>query len=213
MPILEWSHAGWCVPDTWMEAEMHAMWVSEQRPTDLHLWMTYLCISSHLPSMLLIGRLWQPSGLRGRSPRPCVMGSGLRSAQLSWRLCQSVWVPLLDRGHSGSLSLNKWPIFPSPVHWPYLCYANSYSSFLFLQPTFLHLKSFSTLLCTLSPLHHHTKYNIAIQSQHTFNNNNDNNKNIMVFIIFNSSRISIMGGKKNPNETGISNWLFFFLYI
>lgn len=26
-PILAWSHAGWCAPDTWMEAETRAMWI------------------------------------------------------------------------------------------------------------------------------------------------------------------------------------------
>lgn len=28
IPIQAWSHAGWCVPDSWMEAKMHAMWVN-----------------------------------------------------------------------------------------------------------------------------------------------------------------------------------------
>lgn len=60
--------------------------------------------------MCLSGRLWQPSGVLGRGPRPGVMGSGMRRAQLSRSLCQSVRVPLLDQRHPRSLCLKERPL-------------------------------------------------------------------------------------------------------
>ena len=71
-------------------------------------------------SFHLSGRLWQPSGLLGRGPWFGVLGSGMRLAQLPRSLRQTVWVPLLDRGHPTGLLLKKSPPPYFPLYSPNL---------------------------------------------------------------------------------------------
>lgn len=133
-PILAWSHAEWCVPDTWTVAETHAMWVFSspffcfffytkclQRPHKITApclrvtWNTVYQLE--LIPLCLSGWLWQPSGVFRSGPRPGVMGSRMCPAWLPWSLRQSVWVPLLDWGCLCSQPLKKpppRPLFGSP---------------------------------------------------------------------------------------------------
>lgn len=62
---------------------------------------------AHTPSMCLTGRLRQPPGVLRRSPRPGVVGSGVRPSQLPRSLRQSVWIPLLDRWRPTNLLLDE----------------------------------------------------------------------------------------------------------
>lgn len=123
-PILAWSPAGWCAPDTWMEAETRAMWIilflfvpfnSFVYSCSFLLWQCFRWNTAgqftNEPSSVWSGWLWQPLGVLGRGARPGVMGSRVCTAGLPWGLCQGVRVPLLDRRRSQSQPLKKFPIF------------------------------------------------------------------------------------------------------
>lgn len=65
------------------------------------------CVPAHTPSICLTGRLRQPPGVFRRSPWTGVVGSGVCPSQLPRSLCQSVWIPLLDRWRPTNLLLKK----------------------------------------------------------------------------------------------------------
>lgn len=116
-PILAWSHAGWCAPDTWMEAETRAMWIITCFfffiVAAFFATFSMKCrLSLHNPiSLCWSGWLRQPPGVLWRGPWPGVMGSRMCGGRLPRGLRQGVWVPLLDRRRPQSKLLKKFPVF------------------------------------------------------------------------------------------------------